>query len=434
MKLKHMIGAACLVVGSTNIAFAQIPEKLAEDAYLYAYSMDEAYQFFYETAVKPDYPLNRFQNIRNLADDTYTAHPTINNDTLHLMGWLDVAQEPVIVSVPNMNDDRYWILHTMDMGHYTDSMFGSRTRGKEGGQFMYASPTWKGEVPASVDEVVRVDSNFVKLMGRIMANGPEDTQIAQSYMDQWNIRTLSEYLGKNGPKPLVRHYPDPATSTWLETTNFVLCEGNLAQADKQWLQQYKSVGLEACKYEFNNEQLKMQTIGKEQGLKRIAELSNKVTDARLILGTRKSLGDSERGIFSVGTYVGQWGLPPEEAAYRKLEKDPQGNKLNGAKHSYTMRFKAPDVSEFWSVTVYGADNRLMAKNDLNRHSRGDRTLTADKDGYYTITLSADEKANKNKSNYLPIPEKDFYLVMRLYGASESVQKGDYQMPEATISK
>lgn len=154
----------------------------------------------------------------------------------------------------------------------------------------------------------------------------------------------------------------------------------------------------------------------------------------MILGTRKSLGDADRGVFSVGTYVGQWGLPPEEAAYRKLEKDPNGHKLNGEKHSYTMHFKAPDVSEFWSVTVYGADNRLMAKNGLNRHSRGDRTLTADKDGYYTITLSADEKTNKGKSNFLPIPKKEFYLVMRLYGASEAVQKGDYQMPQAIISK
>ncbi len=46
MKLKHAISAACLVIGSTNVAFAQITEKLAEDAYLYAYSMDEAYKFF----------------------------------------------------------------------------------------------------------------------------------------------------------------------------------------------------------------------------------------------------------------------------------------------------------------------------------------------------------------------------------------------------
>jgi len=36
--------------------------------------------------VEPDCPANRFQIIRHLADDKYTAHVSINNDTLHLMG------------------------------------------------------------------------------------------------------------------------------------------------------------------------------------------------------------------------------------------------------------------------------------------------------------------------------------------------------------
>jgi hypothetical protein len=113
-------------------AMAQITDKMAQDAYIYGYSMDEAYKFFYETAVKTDTPLNRFQNIRHLADDTYTDHPTINNDTLHLQGWLDLSAEPVIISVPDMDKGRYWILHTMDMGHYTTSMIGSRTHGTKG--------------------------------------------------------------------------------------------------------------------------------------------------------------------------------------------------------------------------------------------------------------------------------------------------------------
>ena len=94
-------------------------QAISDRAYMYAFGMDRAYQHLYETMVKPDYPANRFQIIRRLADDKYTAHPTINNDTLHLMGWLDVAAEPVIVSVPDHDDGRYWLLHTMDMGHYT---------------------------------------------------------------------------------------------------------------------------------------------------------------------------------------------------------------------------------------------------------------------------------------------------------------------------
>lgn len=104
-----------------------ITDELAADAYVYAYSMDEAYRFLYETTIKPGIPFNEFQMIRDLADDTYTAHPTINNDTLHLQGWFDVAVEPVVVTVPDFDEGRYWILHTMDLGHYTTAMIGSRT-------------------------------------------------------------------------------------------------------------------------------------------------------------------------------------------------------------------------------------------------------------------------------------------------------------------
>ncbi len=133
--------------GTSTEALTQQEQALAKDAFIYGYSIDEAYKFFYETAVKDDYPLNQFKNIRHIADDSYTDHVTINNDTLHLMGWLDVAAEPVIVSVPDMDEGRYWILHTMDMGHYTNAMIGSRVRGTKGGQFMFAPQDWNGEVP-----------------------------------------------------------------------------------------------------------------------------------------------------------------------------------------------------------------------------------------------------------------------------------------------
>ena len=422
------LGATSALAADTSKA------ELAKDAYIYGYSIDEAYKFFYHTAVENDYPLNRFQNIRGLADDTYTAHPTINNDTLHLMGWLDVAAEPVIVSVPDMDEGRYWILHTMDMGHYTNAAFSSRTRGTEGGQFMFAAQDWQGEVPDSVDEVVRVDSNLVKLMGRIMALGGDDTQIALDYMDQWTIRTLSEYLGQNGPKPVERQYPDPQNTTWLERVNFALCDGTMGEADKQWLEKYQSIGVEPCKTDFTAEQLKLAKQGEEAGMKHLIELAPKMTDARLFLGTRESLGNTPRDIFAEGTYLGQWGLPPIEASYRKTDFDGNGQKLDGSKHDYVMRFKAPNVSEFWSVTIYGNDDRLMAKNDLNRHSRGDRTMKADKDGYYTIYMSSDAKGKAGDANFLPIPEKPFYAIMRFYGADEGIQSGEYQMPEIKVVK
>lgn len=88
----------------TRMRTSPITDELAADAYVYAYSMDEAYRFLYETTIKPGIPFNEFQMIRDLADDTYTAHPTINNDTLHLQGWFDVAVEPVVVTVPDFDE------------------------------------------------------------------------------------------------------------------------------------------------------------------------------------------------------------------------------------------------------------------------------------------------------------------------------------------
>lgn len=83
--------------------FAKNNDELAKEAFIYAYSMDEAYKFFNETAIKgsgavkllPDYSA------------TYSAHPIINNDTLYLQGWLDVSAELVIISVPDMDKGRY---------------------------------------------------------------------------------------------------------------------------------------------------------------------------------------------------------------------------------------------------------------------------------------------------------------------------------------
>ncbi len=211
--------------------------------------------------------------------------------------------------------------------------------------------------------------------------------------------------------------------------NFVLCDGSLAEADEAWLSKYKEVGLQACKYDFTDKQLKVAEKAQEAGLKHIEELSPSMSDSRKLLGTREDLGEAPRDEFAVGTYIGQWGLPPVEAAYRKTQVDADGDILDGSKHEYIMKFKAPDVSEFWSVTIYGLESRIMEENALNRHSRGDRTLTADENGEYTIIMSSDADKYKDQENFLPIPKKTFYPVMRLYGPSEEIQSGEYVMPE-----
>jgi hypothetical protein len=260
-----------------------------------------------------------------------------------------------------------------------------------------------------------------------MATSPDDEKVALTYMDDWNVRTLSAYLGLPGPKEKQRTYLDPATTNWLQRVNAMLCDGTMGIADKKWLDQYKDIGLAPCKEDFTQEQLAAAKKGEELGMKHIKEIAPKMTEAGKLLGTREQLGDGQRDLFAEGTYLGQWGLPPDESVYLKSETDSTGKHLSGANgKKYRMHFKAPDVSQFWSFTVYASDNRLMAHNELNRHSRGDRTLKPDADGMYTIEMSA--KGDANNPNYLPIPQKDVYIIMRMYGPSKAVQEGGYKFP------
>jgi len=130
---------------------------------------------------------------------------------------------------------------------------------------------------------------------------------------------------------------------------------------------------------------------------------------------------------------GQWALPPEESVYLQVVKGSNGQNINGAKGTkYRMHFKAPDVSQFWSFTVYGTDNKFMAHNEINLHSRGDRPLKTSADGMYTIVISAEGDASN--ANWLAIPEKDAYIVLRLHGPGEEVREGTYNMPVPEVVK
>jgi hypothetical protein len=53
-------------------------------------------------------------------------------------------------------------------------------------------------------------------MGRIMTTGGDDRDRARELQDRWLLQTLPEYLGDPVAAPIVRDFPDPGTTTWLE--------------------------------------------------------------------------------------------------------------------------------------------------------------------------------------------------------------------------
>jgi hypothetical protein len=119
-----------------------------------------------------------------------------------------------------------------------------------------------------------------------------------------------------------------------------------------------------------------------------------------------------------------------EAVYPYTNVDQTGKRLNGI-NKYVLRFdkgQMPPVNAFWSVTMYGAD-RFFVANPINRYAIGDRTqgLKYNPDGSLDIYIQHSAPKGK-ESNWLPAPQGDFNLMLRMYMPKPEVLNGTYKLP------
>lgn len=120
---------------------------------------------------------------------------------------------------------------------------------------------------------------------------------------------------------------------------------------------------------------------------------------------------------------------PEEAVYLQTTSDAQQQTLNGA-NTYVLHF-APDSlppnDAFWSLTITDTRGRMVAnsidRNSLNSYSE----FAVNADGSVDFYIQSSAPA-EHQSNWLPAPEGDFKLWLRIYQPSESVLCGEWRVP------
>ena len=93
--------------------------------------------------------------------------------------------------------------------------------------------------------------------------------------------------------------------------------------------------------------------------------------------------------------------------------------LDGSKYKYTITFSAgqfPPVEAFWSVTMYDGKSQLLIENPINRYLINSPMLPDMKknaDGALTLYIQKICRRRQG-SNWLPAPNDEIYLVMRLH--------------------
>ncbi|WP_432459576.1 DUF1254 domain-containing protein [Agarivorans sp. QJM3NY_25] len=387
-------------------------------------------------------PLNQMGKTRVLSGPQHRIVPTVNNDTLYSQSHIDLdVSGPMVIEVPR-TDNRYFIVQLLDA--YSDSIDDliKQNAGTQGAKFLLVQQGWQGEIPEGISGVIESRTPMVWYIQRTGVAGEQDLDAALEVHDGFIHYPLSEYgeshgvvslqQSSGGIPPMAR----PQGLEWFALIDQELRKNPLAE-DAAMVAQFKYIGI-GGETPFNSELL---SAAQKRGLLRAVESS-----ARIIDYAGRQLGATSYGwsmMFEGGRYGQDYlsrasinlraaGLNvPERALYPNRYTDSQGMQLSG-KYQYRMTMPADaPAKEFWSLTMYDATNLFMVENEINRYSistNRPEELKYATDGTLPICIQHQPPEGEH-CNWLPAPEDDFYLHLRLYEPTQQVLDNEYPMPQ-----
>jgi hypothetical protein len=421
--------------------------NLARDAFIFFYPLIETVRVK-SIQLSVFCPINKFHHRKRLtkAKDREVVAP--NNDTLYSSAFLDLKEEPLVLSVPDTKG-RYYLMPFMDAWTNNFHNIGFCKTGTEAGNYVIKGPDWKGDMPKNLP-CIDSPTNLVWIIGRTLVDGEEDLPAAIEIMEQYVLTPLSEFLqGKIDDNDLteftkskidVLDYSKTPMAYW-EKVGDLIVDNRLLESDKDYFSKFEKLGITENGFDPSVlskeyiEALKQAVIETPQYLGHL-RLKHRLTSTinNWLVDMHGRITDD----YTTRAQVAFHGLGrpnPEEAVFFFAATDQNGEKLTG-RNKYVLHFNKdnyPPVRAFWSLTLYDYFDRksFFYDNPLNRYSIGDRTpgLVKNEDGSMDIYVQHEKPDDlKVLSNWLPAPTDKFGLTLRLFCPLPSVLKDEYEVP------
>jgi hypothetical protein len=131
-------------------------------------------------------------------------------------------------------------------------------------------------------------------------------------------------------------------------------------------------------------------------------------------------------------YIGVGGNLPADAFYPIARFDGDGKVLNGASR-YVMHFTKSDIPPiqpqgFWSLTMYDKEY-FLTPNPSNRYALSSRdTFQHNPDGSMDLYVQKESPGADKQANWLPAPDSEFILMLRLYWPKDEAVNGAWAPP------
>ncbi|HMQ67764.1 MAG TPA: DUF1254 domain-containing protein [Ignavibacteria bacterium] len=434
---------------------ADATKTIAKEAYIYAYPMVQLYGIIYSYNINsksPEYKgdFNKIHNVPKVFTPADKAIVTPNSDTPYSFLTMDLRAEPIVISVPEIEKDRYYSVMMLDLYTYIYGVIGSRATGNGAGKFLIAGPDWKGEKPEGIKEVFRCETQFSFVCFRTQLFNPADLKNVIKIQDQYNAEPLSAYLKTTPPPaPPVVNWPafDPKVAErdgMLSYLNFLLQFCPVDKSETTLRANFEKIGVVPGKpFNEGSKEASLINAGYEEAMELMKEttekdLKNKVSSGKFF-GSREFLGDNYINR-AIGAELGIGGLIGQEAEYYPMKTDASGQPINTAVNKYEVTFKAgdfPPVNAFWSFTMYDGKTQLLIENPINRYIINSPmlpNLKLNADSSLTIYIQKDSPGKDKESNWLPAPDGDAYVVLRCYWPKEAILNGTWKAPAITLVK
>jgi hypothetical protein len=411
---------------------------IAEEGFIYGLPVVMNYAVMYSFCVDTNSgqykaPFNAIKNEQRVSTYKVTAGNTPNSDTPYSLLWLDLRAEPIVLSVPAVEKERYYSVMLCDGNTFNYGYIGSRATGNEAGNYLVAGPDWQGETPAGIKQVFHSTTQFGLTVFRTQLFNVADMTNVIQVQSGYRTQPLSAYLHQPAPPAApALNFPrieDSVTTNFFQYLDFALQFAPPGPEEIDIRAKLARIGIGPGKT-FNFEDLDLaHKLQVEQGMKAGSEkMDNYLADGfKNVNGWKVGAFFGDRAFFQ-GDWVrraaaarsGIYGNDAAEAMEPYTLMDATGKILDGSKHHYTLTFPAaqfPPVNAFWSVTMYDGQTRSLIKNLINRYLINSPMLPDMKtnaDGSLTIYIQKDSPGADKESNWLPAPDGPIYLVLRLY--------------------
>jgi hypothetical protein len=440
-KPSDAVSAAKQADKKAGIAAPGIAETkaIAEEAFIYGLPLVMNYAVMQEFVVDKNSgqfkaPFNTISNEARVFTYKDTAVVTPNSDTPYSMLWLDLRAEPMVISVPAVDKQRYYSVQLTDGSTYNYGYIGSRATGSDAGDYLVVGPDWQGEKPEGIKQVFRSTTPFALTIFRTQLFNADDMPNVEKVQAGYQARPLSAFLNQPAPPAAPKIDFLPATTAGIKANFYEYLDAALQYVPvtpetKELRARLASIGVGPGKtFAFKDLSLEH----KAAILLAMKEGDDKV-DAYLNTGAKDINGWKVTSLFGDAAFFsGHWlkraaaakggiyGNDAVEAMYPMTRVDATGATLDASKHNYTLTFPAgqlPPVNAFWSVTMYDGKTQLLIENPINRYLVNSPMLPSmkkNKDGSLTIYIQKDSPGKDKEANWLPAPNGPVYLVMRLY--------------------